>query len=183
MMSKNSHVQDKCDKSELTRLLLREHSKANSMEVVQLLESGKASLRDLIQLFSSNDKLIAQRASTTVNHYFSRHTDEITSCMDIFLEAMDRSIHPSIRRNVMRLLQFVDIPEQYRAPILNRAYEYLLNPKTPIAVQVFSLQVIANISQNHQDLKAELLSALDIIEQPSCALEARVKRVIKQLNI
>jgi hypothetical protein len=165
----------------LSELLLEEHSKRNSCRIADLIEGQTLALSELIDIFQGDELILAQRASAALNEYLSRHPLLIADQIPFLLNAMSKDIHPAIQRTVMRLFQFIDIPEDYEGIILEKAYELLLNPQKPVAIQVFSLQVIYNLCHRYPELKDELKTSLDLIENPSAGMRSRINRIRRSL--
>jgi hypothetical protein len=66
-----------------------------------------------------------------------------------------------VRRNVARLLQFVEVPEKYSGEVMDLCYELFTSPKEPIAVRVFSMTVLANLADHYPELRKELKIMLE----------------------
>jgi hypothetical protein len=58
-----------------------------------------------------------------------------------------------------------------------------MDPKEPIAVRVFSMSVLANITRHEPDLKKELRIIIeDQLPFASAGFRARAKKVLKELE-
>lgn len=169
-------------RQDLRNILLEEHSKANSQRVTQLIEHQSIKLKDLLILFKSSEKIVAQRAASAVNDYFDNHRDQIELYIEEITSQWDNAIHSSLNRTTMRLLQFVDLPSDQEGRVLDKSFEFLLNPTVNVAIRVFSMQVITNLVIKHPELKSEFEDALGLLESPTNAMKARIRHIKKQLS-
>lgn len=92
----------------------------------------------------------------------------------------DDEAHPAVRRNVLRLLQFVEIPKRYQGGLFNVCCELVGNVSNPAAIRAFSLTVAANIANGEPGLFAELKAIA--AEHPSAATAALRVRLRKIFN-
>lgn len=162
-------------------LLYDEHSKRNTSKIVAHIESGDVTIETLFEIFNSTEVILVQRSAMVINDYLTRHPDLIPNYISHLLETLPKRVHDAVPRNVFRILSFADIPEKYEGQMLDLGYQYFLNPSEAIAVRVFALQVLFNISQKYEELKPELLSAMELIEAPSAGLISRMRRLKKKL--
>lgn len=158
------------------------HSKANAVRISHNIDLGLYSVTELLDIMQSQEKVLAQRASTALNYHFELHPSLIVQYLEGLLKANENAVHSSIHRNVMRLLQFIEIPSNYAYEVLDLAYGYLLSPQIPVAVRVFSLQVIYNISKSSEELLNELSESLTLIENPSNGMKSRMRRIRKKFE-
>ena len=88
-------------------------------------------------------------------------------------------MHVAVRRNVVRMLQFVEIPKRYRGRIFDACYNLVADPAQPVAVRCFSMSVAANIAKDNPELMDEL--RLVVMEHPqviTAGLRSRMRRVL-----
>ena len=92
-------------------------------------------------------------------------------------------VHDSVKRNVIRILQFIPIPDTLLGEVASVCFNYLASPNEPIAVRVFSMTVLANIAQKEPGLKNELRLTIERqLEHGSMAFCSRARRVMKMLD-
>ena len=81
------------------------------------------------------------------------------------------------------MFQFIDIPRAYQGDVAAVCFEFLMNPKEPIAVRVFSMTVLANLAKLLPDLQGELRIVIeDQLPYSSPGFMSRAKKVLKNLN-
>ncbi len=92
-------------------------------------------------------------------------------------------VHDAVKRNVIRILQFIAIPEKLLGVVTSVCFEYLASPNEPIAVRVFCMTVLANIAQKEPDLKNELrLTIQRQLSHGSTGFCSRARKVLDSLE-
>jgi hypothetical protein len=95
----------------------------------------------------------------------------------------DKQAHDAIRRNALRILEDVDIPEKYCGVLFEISNAYLHNINEPIAVRAFSISVMYNIAKKYPDLNNEVKhNAESLLHCGIPALESRSRNILKQLK-
>lgn len=88
-----------------------------------------------------------------------------------------------MKRNVVRILQFVEIPASLLGTVVSLCFSYLGSPDAPIAVRALSMTVLLNASQHEPDLRNELQSMIEqMLPNAGPAIQARAKHVLKQID-
>ena len=91
-------------------------------------------------------------------------------------------LHDAVKRNTVRLLQDIDIPERLRGNIMNACFDYISSPDEKAAVKAFSLTILHNLSKQYPEIKQELKLIIDDRwEYESAAFRARAGKILKEL--
>lgn len=61
-----------------------------------------------------------------------------------------------VKRNSIRLMEDIDIPEKFHGEVMNICFGYLESPAEPLAVKVFSMSVLAKLAKEYPEIKTEL---------------------------
>lgn len=92
-------------------------------------------------------------------------------------------LHDSVKRNMVRILQTVEVPEEYMGVLADVCTGYLARPEEPIAARAFSMTVLLNITKRFPDLKGELkLLIEELLPNASPGLRNRGLKVLKALE-
>lgn len=142
---------------DIRQALLEEHSKPQTMKIVEFIGEDAGKFKELIKIFISDEYLLAQRAGWALSYCAELHPQMVKPYLGKLLDQLERNdVHDAVKRNVVRLLLYVEIPEK----LLGRAYchcvDLIDDINAPIAVRVFALLVAANISDGEPDLRREL---------------------------
>ncbi len=164
--------------------LLQEHSKAQMLKIVAYIGNDKKLFAELMKLMLTGDYRVAQRAAWPVSHCLSLHPSLLNLWFGKLIENLEaQNIHDAIKRNTLRVLQDMEIPEKYCGQLYNTCYTFLHSIKEAIAVRAVSMSVLTNLSKKYPDLQTEILySAQSLLQSGIPALVNRSKQTIKQLN-
>ncbi len=139
---------------------------------------------ELMQCFFSNDFRLSHWASNVMNlcvekdhHFILPYLDKIVSGLQM------PTPHDAMKRNSLRVLQLFPIPEQYMGDIADLCFQYLQSAKEPIAIRVFSMTVLYNISKVYPEIKPELALIIeDMLPYGSPGIKSRGNKILKQLK-
>lgn len=159
--------------------LLAEHSKRQTTKIVNYVGDDPERFRELMTVFLGNEYRPTQRAAWAVSNCAERHPELIKPYLARLIRLLElRDGHDAVRRNVARLLQFVDIPSRLRGRVFELCYELVDDPHQPIAVRVFALSVAAKAADFEPDLMNELrLMTSKYMPNASAGFRARARKV------
>ncbi|MBL8182181.1 MAG: hypothetical protein JNL64_11305 [Blastocatellia bacterium] len=162
----------------IERELLAEHSKTQTAKVVDYVGDDPAKFAELMRLFVGPNYRISQRAAWAVSNCIEHHPELVKPHYGTLFKQLEREdAHVAVKRNVVRLLQFVEIPKRYEGRVFDACYNLFADVTEPIAVRCFSLTVAVNIAKDSPELMAELKSvAENHPEKMSAGFRSRVKR-------
>jgi hypothetical protein len=169
---------------DLVKLILSAHSKAMKDKVVKYVGNDAKRFKELVNIFLEGPYRVTQRAAWPLSYCVGQHPTLIRPHLKTVLNYLSKpGIHDSVKRNTIRLLQGIDIPKSLQGKAANICFEYLSNPKEPIAVRVFSMTVLANIAKENPELKNEIIPIIeDQLPFGSAGFRHRGMRVLKVLR-
>lgn len=134
--------------------------------------------------FLHDEFRICQRAAWSLGMASETHPELIVKWLPQIISAMKAPKHDAIIRNAIRTFQNLkSIPEQYEGEIYELCFEYLTDPKYPIAFKAFSMTVCRRIVMEYPELKGELIEVIqDAMEKGSAGIMSRGKRELKMLR-
>jgi hypothetical protein len=168
----------------LRETILEEHSKKQCAKIVAWVGNDKKRFADLMKLMLEDEYRVAQRAAYPLSYSVRKHPELIKPWFGRMIKKMgEKNIHDAVRRNALRILEDVDIPEKYCGPLFDISIAYLHDLNQPIAVRAFSISVMSNIAQKFPDLKNEVrLNAEGLLHCGIPALESRGRRTLKEIG-
>lgn len=163
--------------------ILKEHSKHNAVRLATWVGGNAKRFSKLMRLFLKGKYRVTQRAVWIVSHVAESHPELLEPYFNSMLKRMmEPNVHVAVKRNVIRILQFITVPQRLSGKVASLCFDFL-ESNEPVAVRVFSMTVLANIARDEPDLKRELRL---IIEQrlpwEGAAFRARARHVLKQLE-
>jgi len=163
--------------------ILREHSKAQAVRLSAYIKNDEAKFDELMQFVLSDDKRLSQGAAWVMSHCADKNPGLIMPYIGRMAKVLKNTPHVAVKRNIIRVLSYVKIPEVYQGDLVNTCFDILLNPKETIAVQSFSMTVIYNITLEQPDLQGELRVVIeDMLEHGSAGIKSRGKKILKMLS-
>ncbi|HRO07744.1 MAG TPA: hypothetical protein PK611_10075 [Saprospiraceae bacterium] len=139
-------------------------------------------LSDILDFLLDDNIQIVQNAAWILGKAGQIPSDILAIHFDRIIHILDRPKHPSVTRNIIRILQLTEIPEQYQGLIYDRCFNYIINPNVPTAIRAFSITVCHHIARYHPELKTELQITLkDIYQDGSPGIKSRIKNTLKHL--
>lgn len=167
----------------LKETLLEEHSKNQCRLVVNWVGNDQKRFDELFKLFLADEYRITQRAAWPVSYCVIAHPSLINKHWKTLVSNLNNPcLHDAVKRNSVRFLQNIEIPEKYHGNIMNICFSFLESPKEALAVKVFSMTVLWNLSKLYPEIKPELkLIIEDQMPDQSAGFKSRGKKILKQI--
>ena len=166
--------------------LLVEHSKQNTLAIAGYIGNNSERFSVLMDLFFNdpNKSRVVQRAAHVLSFCLDKHPDLITPHLEALIHNLkEDNVHVAVRRNTVRALQTITIPEELLGDTWNICFTYLSSAEEPIAVKAFSMTVLYNICKKLPELKEELQIVIeDQLPYGSSGFKNRAHKVLKGLT-
>lgn len=168
----------------LKEALVEKYSKVGMKQISAFIGHDKKKFGELMKIALGSDLNLAAKASWAAIHTADKKQELLNPWIQKMILHLKTCPHHSVRRNFLRLFENITIPENYRSELLDICYQFLLSTKETIAVRVFSMTVIYNITRLHPDLKNELQLVIEqlLIHEKAPAMQSRGKRTLKLLS-
>jgi hypothetical protein len=169
---------------DLEHEILREHSKRQALKVARWVGNDKKRFKQLMEAFLNGDYRTTQRAAWIISICADRQPDLIGPWLKPMIQRMqDPGVHDAVRRNVLRILKFVEIPRPMQGIVATLCFDYLSSIDAPIAVKSFSLTVLGRMAEKEPDLRRELgLIVRQMLPYGGPAIRSSGKKVLKILE-
>lgn len=163
--------------------LLREHSRVQMLHITHYIGSNPKRFAELMTIFTTGPYHLTQRAAWPLSYCVEKYPELLGKHLPTLVQHLKNPAHNAVTRNILRLLQFVDIPEKEAGDIMDICFSLLTKPKEPVANKAFSLTVLANLSEHYPDIRQEILLCIaDQMPRASPGFKARAKKVMKLLE-
>lgn len=164
--------------------ILKEHSRRQALKIAGWIGNDKKRFSRLIDIFLHDEYHVAQRSGYPLSMVAEKYPGLAEESIHLLVKRLyDEGTHPAVRRNVMRMLQFIPIPKKLHAKVLNFCFEYLSDPNETIAVRCFSMSVLGKLSKEYPEIKNEAeLVIQGALKNSTAGLRARAKKVLKELG-
>ena len=165
---------------DIRQALMTEHSKQQTMAIVEFIGEDPKRFAELMKVFFAGDYRLTQRAAWPMNYCAELHPKLILPYLPKLLDCLEREdMHDAVRRNVVRLLQYIEIPKRLTGKVYSHCIDLLDDADQPAAVRAFAMTVATRIAKSEPDLINELrLIVSKHLPHATAAFRARAKQVL-----
>jgi hypothetical protein len=164
----------------LIKIIEKEHSARQRDKVIAYVGDSPARFKELVQVFLQGPYRITQRASWPLSCCVEQHPALVKPHLRKLLQLLQKeNAHDAVKRNILRLLQFIDIPISLQGVTAEVCFKFLQDTRQPIAVRVFAMTVLANIATRQPELKRELKVIIeDQLPYGSAGFRSRAMKIL-----
>ena len=170
----------------------------NKIKVPELSALGEdptvpiAKLHDLC--YDEGRTALAFRAAWLLEYIASRHPNRFLAVADAFLTRLPTQRNASCQRhftNILRLLTHRRAPVPYQNALLSTdrellvetVFNWLIDPKTPVAVQANCMDILFQLSHEFTWIRDELEQQIEfLLRDGSAAIQSRGKKTLEKLG-
>jgi len=170
---------------QLRNEILKEHSKAHSLVIAGWIGNNPARMKELMQLFLHDEYRVVQRAAWIMSLVVKEHPALLTPHLHSMVRRMgDAGIPVAVKRNVVRVLQYMEVPEDLQGPVMDYCFRCMEAPQETVAVRAFSMTVLAGLAKQYPDIKHEIVLLIEdqLREGATAGFVSRGKRKLKELS-
>lgn len=165
----------------LREVILKEHSKSNTDKIVKWVGNSKTRFDELMHLFLTDEYRVVQCAGWSLSYCAIAHPEFVSKHFKEFFKLLkDENAHPAVRRNILRLLPFVEIPSNYHGEAIDQCVRFLSTPGQKAAVKAFSLHVLQNLARPYPEIVREVeLIISDQWDREPPSFRSRAKKFLE----
>jgi hypothetical protein len=180
-------------RDELIRQISATIGKLKVLELSVILKKQDFALRDLIDLTFHPDKDIAFRAAWILENLFLQNPENYGDDLKYLLSRVGEVKHASCQRHYAKILMhitakkapksiLIQLQEIDMEPIVEKCFDWMIDPKIKIAVKVFSSEVLFNLKDRYPWIKEELANQLRFLMlSGTAAIQTRGKKLLRLL--
>ena len=170
---------------ELEKELLAVCSKDQVVTLVNWVGNDKNRFKQLMELFLEGESKLAQKSAWVIGHCAELNPDLVNPWLKAMIKKMhQQGLHGALKRNVVRIFQFVDIPRGLQGRVANLCFDLIASENESIAARTFSITVLANIAREEPALRKELeIIVRQMLPYSTPAFRARAKKILKKSEI
>jgi hypothetical protein len=176
------NIQKKIKNMNLEEALLTEFSKAQMLRLSEWIGEDTQRFQMVVDFMIKGECKLMQRAAWLLSYCFDIHPHLIEPHLKTLTENLQNTAIDAVKRNTLRVLQSVTIPEDLSGILANVCFDYLSSQQEAVAVKVFAMSVLANIAQKEPELKNELKILIEEqMPYSSAGFQSRGKKILKKL--
>jgi hypothetical protein len=168
----------------LRNIILKEHTKANTLKIVNWIGDNQKRFDELFNLFLNDEYRVVQRAAWPLSYCVMANPQFIKKHFGKLLNNLKKAgLHEAVKRNTVRLLQYITIPVKFHGDVMNICFDYISSPTEKPAIKAFSLTVLSNLSKLYPEIKQELKTIIeDRWDYETAAFKSRAKKILASIN-
>lgn len=161
--------------------ILKDHSTRQALRIERWIGSDTRRFKRLMELFLNGEYRVVQRAARIISGCVQKDPDLVKPWLSVMVGKMQEPGAPdAVKRNVLRVLQHVEIPSYLLSTLIPFCFKELASAKSPIAVKAFAMTVLANAAKRKPDITPELRSILQqLAPGASPGLRVRSRNVLR----
>lgn len=169
----------------LREAILKEHSKAQRDIIVQWIGTDQKRFDQLFQLFLKDEQRVTQRASWVLSYCIEAHPIFIKNKLGLLINNLQKpDMHDAIKRNTVRILQHVEIPEKHQGQVMDICFNYIQSTTEAVAIKAFSLTVLGNLAKLYPEILGEIKLVIEEqLPHETAAFKSRAKRLLKEADL
>ncbi|MBK6479769.1 MAG: hypothetical protein IPK94_20285 [Saprospiraceae bacterium] len=169
--------------SELQKMILAEHSRAQMERIVRWVGMDDKKLKMLIELFMSEEKVISQRAGyplSAIGEYYPQRLSPYLAKLIYYARTPNK--HDAVYRSIARILDYALIPSRLHGKAMELCFDWLMDTHQKVAVKAFALSVLGDLLDLYPEIGSELKIIIeDQIIHQTPAFKSRAKKILKKL--
>ena len=164
----------------LRETILAEHSKVQCNLIVDWVGSSQARFDELFRLFLHDEYRVVQRAAWPVSYCVIAHPAFIKKHWKSFIQKLQEpGVHDAVKRNGLKLMENIVIPETYQGPVMDLCFQWLASPTEAVAIKAFALTALANLAKIYPEILPEMkILVTDQLPRQTAAFRSRVKKLL-----
>ena len=161
--------------------ILREHSKAQCDKIVHWIGDDKKRFQELFELFLHGDYRITQRAAWPLSNCVISHPRLLKANYVKLIANLEKDdLHDAVKRNTLRLLQQVNIPQKIEGTVMEACFKYLASQHEAVAIKAFSLGVLGKLAKKYPEIIPEIkLIIEEQLPHQGAAFRSRARNFLK----
>jgi hypothetical protein len=165
---------------DIRQALTAEHSKRQTIAIVEFIGDDARRFAELMKIFFAGEYRLTQRAAWPMNYCAEQRPELIRPYLSKSLDCLARDdMHDAVNRNVLRLLQRVEIPQRLAGKVYSHCVDPIDDAFEPAAVRAFALTVAARIARSEPDLMNELrLVVRKHLPHTTAAFQKRAREIL-----
>lgn len=163
--------------------MIREHSKSRH-SIVSYVGNDPEKFAILFDLFMNGEFRVSQRAAGAVSTCAQKFPDLVYPYLNKLIPYLKKeNIRDAIKRNILRILQGISVPKKQQGELMDICFRYLMNKKEPVAIRVFSMQILANLSYHYPEIRPEIRVIIeDEISFAKPGFVSRGRKILREFD-
>lgn len=171
-------------KQEIKNELIAKHSKTQSKKIAKKCVGDGAYLDALINIILENETILSQRAAWVLSFINKKNKVYLQPYLHQLIDNLSKpKLHDAVKRNTLKIFEETNPPADYETKLLDLSIQFLRNKNEAIAIRVFAMTAMVNLSLLYPELQNEVKEIiLEQYDEESPAYVSRAKKELKRLK-
>ncbi len=164
----------------IREILSSGQSKANTTAIVEYIGGDPERFAVLMSIFFKGEYRPTQRAAWPISVAAEKRPELLRPYLSKLVDQLPLTeVHSAVKRNVVRLLQYVEIPKRLQGKVYSHCLDLIADPGETIAVRAFAITVAERIAGDEPALREELrLVVSQNMAGATAAIRVRTRRIL-----
>jgi hypothetical protein len=162
-------------------LLIRNKRDVN--RAVAEIEKNASLLGVLMEMISTCRRQEAGKPAWVFGHIGESCPEEACKYLpEMLFVLQQKNTHDAVKRNIIRVLSFIHVPENLLSACLEICYAFFLNRKEAVAIRTFSMSAIERMIGKSPELQDEFYATLELeLSFPvKAAFRSRAQKILNK---
>jgi len=166
----------------LEELLMTEISRRNTDLVADLILIKPELFDNLMVIYFQNLEPVSRRAVWVADTCSEKEPGLLESWVGKIIESLPRFSHDGLKRHSLRMISRSPLPREQLGNLMNLCFDWLTSPKESVAVKVYCMEILYDISQLEPDIRQELVDSIEWrMQEESPGFRARGVKILRKL--
>lgn len=149
---------------------------------MQWIGTSQNRFDELLQLFLTDEYRVVQRAAWPIGSIAETQPQLLCKHLPVLVSLLRRpGLHNAVRRNITRLLQYINIPEELKGEVMDACFTFICDVQEKAAVKAFALTILDQLSKEYPEILPEIVTAIEERwEYETAAFHSRAKKILKK---
>jgi hypothetical protein len=137
---------------------------------------------ELLHLFTTDEYRVVQRAAWPIGLLAEAQPQLLQKHLPLLVSLLRKpSLHNAVRRNITRILQYLQIPEELKGEVMDACFSFICDVQEKAAVKAFSLTILEQLSEEYPEILPEIITVIEECwEYETAAFHSRAKKILKK---
>lgn len=139
---------------------------------------------ELVHLFTTDEYRVVQRAAWPIGSIVQTQPQLLKKHLPLFVQLLRKpGLHNAVRRNITRILQYMQIPEELKGDVMDCCFDFISDPQETAAVKAFSLTVLDQLAKEYPEILPEIITVIETRwEYETAAFHSRARKILKKMK-
>jgi hypothetical protein len=167
----------------LKNQLLVEHSKKNTIFIVQEIQAQNIALKDVFKVIKDNEPILSQRAAWVISTLSDQNNLLLKPFYAELISLINIKFHDAVLRSTFRTLASMQIARNDQGVVFEQGINLLSSKHTAPAIKAWIIEVLMKIAAPHQSLQQEILLVIKAQTHfASIGLKGKILKTIRKIN-